>query len=49
MGDDATATMYISLAEVEPIYARNSTAALDIRYPLQNDIRPMFQHIKSLG
>ena len=46
MGDDGTHTMYIDCVNKQ--YARSSTAPIKDRKPLLDDIKPMFDYIKSL-
>jgi hypothetical protein len=46
MGDDGSHTMYIDCINKQ--YARSSTAPIEDRKPLLDDIKPMFDYIKSL-
>lgn len=47
MGDDGQMTCYIDCVNKQ--YARSSTAPIEDRRELLNDIRPMFEHIRSLA
>ena len=46
MGDDGSHTMYIDCISKQ--YARSSTVPIEDRKPLLDDIKPMFDYIKSL-
>ena len=46
MGDDGSYTMYIDCINKQ--YARSSTTPIEERKPLLDDIKPMFDYIKSL-
>jgi organic radical activating enzyme len=46
MGDDGSHTMYIDCINKQ--YARSSTAPIEDRQSLLDDIKPMFEYIKSL-
>ena len=47
MGKDGQMTCYLDL--VNKTYSVSSTSPLDERFPLLDDIKPMFDHIRQIG